>query len=222
MTTLALLHTGIFNAAVFTDLCHQAMPDVEVFNLIDESLIKNTIAANTVTPQTARRLVEYLKSAEEAGADAILVTCSSVGPVVETAQQFINIPVLRVDVPMAEEAISIGTRVGVVATLPTTLEPTVALLKRQAQMQGNEVEVIATLCEGAFQAVATGDTETHDRLVVAGIRGLMTQVDVIVLAQASMARAADAIPEAEKTVPILSSPASAVNAAQAVMQQLGK
>ncbi|MCB0184416.1 MAG: hypothetical protein KDE31_09130, partial [Caldilineaceae bacterium] len=102
MTTLALLHTGTFLASIFTDLCHEAMPDVEVFNMVDESLIKNTIKANEVTPQTARRLVNHLKSAEEAGADAILVTCSSIGPAVEAAQQFLNIPVIRVDVPLAD------------------------------------------------------------------------------------------------------------------------
>ncbi len=220
MTTLALLHTGTFLASVFTDLCHEAMPDVEVFNMVDESLIKNTIKANEVTPQTARRLIDHLKSAEEAGADAILVTCSSIGPAVEAAQQFINIPVIRVDVALADKAIGIGSRIGVVATLPTTLEPTVALIKRQAQRQGKAVDVVSTLCEGAFQAVAKGDTETHDRLVTAGIRELMPQVNVIVLAQASMARAANAIPEGERTVPILSSPQLAVEATQAVMRRL--
>jgi Asp/Glu/hydantoin racemase len=220
MTTLALIHTGTFLASVFTDLCREAMPDVEVFNIVDESLIKNTIAANKLTPQTSRRLVEYLKSAEEAGADAILVTCSSIGPAVEAAQPFLNIPVLRVDVPLADKAIATGARIGVVATLPTTLEPTVALIKRQAALAGKEVEVISTLCEGAFGAVAKGDTATHDRLVTAGIRELMPQVDVIVLAQASMARAANAIPEAERSVPILSSPQLAVNATQDVIRNL--
>lgn len=220
MTTLALIHTGTFLAAVFTDLCHEAMPDVDVFNMVDESLIKNTIAANKLTPQTSRRLVDHLKSAEEAGADAILVTCSSVGPAVEAAQQFINVPVIRVDVAMADKAIGMGARIGVVATLPTTLDPTVELLKARAAATGKAIEVVSTLCEGAFQAVAAGDTETHDRLVTAGIRELMAKVDVVVLAQASMARAANAIPEAERSVPILSSPQLAVNAAQEVMRQL--
>lgn len=220
MTTLALIHTGTFLASVFTDLCHEAMPDVDVFNMVDESLIKNTIAANKLTPQTSRRLVEHIKSAEEAGADAILVTCSSVGPAVEAAQQFINVPVIRVDVAMADSAIGMGKRIGVVATLSTTLDPTVDLMKRRAEAAGKEIEIVSTLCEGAFQAVAAGDTETHDRLVTTGIQELMAQVDVIVLAQASMARAANAIPEAERSVPILSSPQLAVNATQSIIQRL--
>ncbi len=220
MTTLALIHTGTFLASVFTDLCHEAMPDVDVFNIVDESLIKNTIAANMLTPQTSRRMIEYLKSAEEAGADAILVTCSSVGPAVEAGQQFINIPVLRVDIPMANKAIGIGAKIGVVATLPTTLEPTVDLIQRQAQMQEKTVEVLSTVCDGAFQAVAAGDTEKHDQLVAQGIRELMPKVDVIVLAQASMARAAGTIGEDERTIPILSSPELAVNSAAEVIEGL--
>lgn len=218
MTTLALIHTGTFLASIFTDLCHETMPDVEVFNIVDESLIKNTIAANELTPQTSRRLVQYLQSAQDAGADAILVTCSSIGPAVEAAQPFLNIPVLRVDIPMADRAIATGSRIGVVATLPTTLQPTVELIQRRATQQGKAIEVVSTLCEGAFQAVAAGDTETHDRLVADGIRELMGQVDVIVLAQASMARAAGTLSEAERSVPILSSPQLAVASAQGVLQ----
>lgn len=220
MTTLALIHTGTFLASVFTGLCHQTMPDVDVFNIVDESLIKNTIAANQLTPQTSRRLVEYLKSAEEAGADAILVTCSSVGPAVEAAQQFIDVPVLRVDVPMVDKAIGIGARIGVIATLQTTLKPTVDLIERRAAAVGKEVEVISMLCEGAFEAVASGDAKTHDRLVTAEIRALMTQVDVVVLAQAFMARAANLVPEAERRAPILSSPQLAIDTAQEVVRQL--
>ena len=121
---------------------------------------------------------------------------------------------------MADKAIGIGARIGVVATLPTTLDPTVELLNARAAATGKAIEVVSTLCEGAFQAVAAGDTETHDRLVTAGIRELMAKIDVVVLAQASMARAANAIPEAERTVPILSSPQLAVNATREVMRQL--
>src|SRR3954451_22720812 len=134
--TLPLVHTGTFLAPVFTNLCKELMPDVKVFNIVDESLINNTIAANHLTPTTSRRLAQYLQSAEEAGADAILVTCSSVGPAVEAARPFVNVPVLRVDQPMADEAVGIGRRIGVIATLPTTLEPTVNLIKARAAAQG--------------------------------------------------------------------------------------
>lgn len=218
--TLALIHTGSFLAPIFTKMCRETMPEVKIFNIVDESLLNNTIAANQLTPTTSRRLAGYLQSAEEAGADAIMVTCSSVGPAVEAALPFVNIPVLRVDQPMADKAVSMGQKIGVIATLPTTLEPTSALIKARAAAQGREIEIVQQLCQGAFEAVAAGDTETHDRLVTAGLKELMPKVEVVVLAQASMARVVDALPAAEKTVPILSSPQLGVEAAKKMMQDL--
>jgi Asp/Glu/hydantoin racemase len=218
--TLALIHTGSFLAPIFTKLCREMMPEVKIFNIVDESLLNNTIAANQLTPTTSRRLAGYLESAEEAGADAIMVTCSSVGPAVEASRPFVNIPVLRVDQPMADKAVSMGQKIGVIATLPTTLEPTSALIKARAAVQGREIEIVQQLCQGAFEAVAAGDTETHDRIVTAGLKELMPKVEVVVLAQASMARVVDALPAEEKTVPILSSPQLGVEAAKQMMEAL--
>lgn len=193
------------------------MPDVEVFNIVDESLLRNTIAAQKLTPTTYRRLATYLESAEAAGADAILVTCSSIGPAVDAARPLINIPVLRIDQAMADEAVRLGTRIGVIATLSTTLEPTAALVQASATAQGKTIEIITHLCAGAFDAVISGDTVTHDRLVTAGLKELMDKVDVIVLAQATMARVVDALPATEKRTPILSSPRLGVAAAKEIM-----
>ncbi len=218
--TLALLHTGAFLAPLFTQLVKQQMPDLQVFNMVDESLINNTIAANRLTPDTYWRLAQHLASAQDAGADLVLVTCSSVGPAVEAARPFVRIPVLRVDEPMADEAVRIGSRVGAIATLQTTLEPTTSLIRDRARAQGKAVEVVPYLCQGAFAALRAGDGETHDRMVTAGLKELMAKVDVIVLAQASMARVADALPESAKTVPILASPAFGVEAVRRKLAEL--
>ncbi|HBY98160.1 MAG: aspartate/glutamate racemase family protein [Ardenticatenaceae bacterium] len=218
--TLALIHTVSSLAPVFTTLWKEAMPDVKVFNIVDESLINNTIAANRLTPTTARRLARYIESAEEGGADAVMVTCSSVGPAVEAARPFVNIPVMRVDQPMADLAVAMGRRIGVIATLATTLEPTTELVRASAAAHGREVDVIPYLCEGAFQAVVAGDTETHDRIVTAGLKELMRKVDVIVLAQASMARVVDALSEEEKRVALLSSPRLGVEGAKKMIDEL--
>ena len=102
----------------------QSRPEAQTFNIVDESLLANTIAAGRLTAATARRLAMYLGSAEEAGADAILVTCSSLGAAVEAARPFVGVPVLRVDELMADRAVRLGRRIGVIATLPTTLGPT--------------------------------------------------------------------------------------------------
>lgn len=217
---LALIHTGNFLVPLFTQLCRETMPDVEVFHIADDSLIQNTIAANRLTPQTSRRLASYIQSAEEAGADAVMVTCSSVGAAVEAARPFVDIPVLRVDEPMADEAVREAHTIGVIATLPTTLEPTRALIEARAVAQGREVETVSHLCKGAFEAVSSGDSDTHDRIVREGLLELMDKVEVIVLAQASMARVVDTLSEAEKKVPILSSPRLGVAAAKNTIDTL--
>jgi len=208
--TLGLIHTSATLVPVFADLCQQYLPGVKVFNIVDDSLIKNTIACGELTPVTAKRVVGYASAAEEAGADFILYTCSSIGAAVETAATLSVVPVLRVDQPMADQAVAIGNRIGVVATLSTTLGPTTDLVERRAQIAGKNPSIKAVLCEGAFEALMSGDTATHDAKVLAALQQLSKEVDVIVLAQASMARVSDAMPAEEKTIPILASPVLAM------------
>ena len=209
--TLALVHTSATLVPVFAQLCKAKLPAVETFNIVDDSLVRAIGARGALTADIARRVAAYITSAEAGGADLILVTCSSIGPAVEAAAPFAGVPVLRVDQPMADQAVRAGRRVGVIATLPTTLNPTTDLVRRRAQLAGRPIEVTAKLCEGAFEALMSGDAARHDAMVGDALRQLSTQVDVIVLAQASMARVVDALPEAERRIPILASPPIAID-----------
>jgi Asp/Glu/hydantoin racemase len=155
-------------------------------------------------------VVNYAASAEEAGADYILYTCSSIGPAVETAAALTGVPVLRVDQPMADKAVQSGKRIGVIATLSTTLEPTSDLVRRRAIAANKEIELVSVLCEGAFDALMSGDAATHDKKVGEALKKFSKEVDVIVLAQASMGRVVDTLDEADKQIPILASPAIAI------------
>jgi len=139
-----------------------------------------------------------------------MVTCSSIGQAVEAGAKLIGVPVLRVDQPMADQAVATGNKIGVIATLSTTLEPTADLISRRAGIAGKKIELTAKLCEGAFEALMSGDAATHDAKVAAALKELSQQVDVIVLAQASMARVVDTLAPQDKRVPILASPAIAV------------
>ena len=107
-------------------------------------------------------------------------------------------------------SITLGERIGVVATLPTTLAPTADLVRRTADLAGKRIDMRSRVCDGAFAALGRGETEEHDRLVREGIAALLPEVDVLVLAQASMARIVAAMPEGAVTVPVLSSPRSGV------------
>ncbi len=215
--TLGLLHTSCVLAPKFAELCEQTMPEVAIFHVVDESLIKNTIAAQGLEKATVRRVLRLVENTREAGADAVLVTCSSIGPAVRLAREVFDFPVLRVDEPMAEEAVRLGSRIGVLATLATTLRPTVDLLREVAAVQARSIEVVECLCDGAFDAVLSGDHETHDGMVLAELRRLIEVVDVVVLAQASMARVLERIPAQARVKPVLSSPALAVRRARDVL-----
>jgi Asp/Glu/hydantoin racemase len=207
---LGLLHTSATLVPVFEQLCKSKLPSVDVFNLVDDSLIKDVIACGELRPQVARRVAQHVAAAEDAGADFILVTCSSIGRAVETASTQASVPVLRVDRPMADRAVMMGTRVGVIATLPTTLEPPVDLIRRRAAAAGKNVEVVSRLCEGAFEALMSGSAETHDAVVAAALEELARDADVVVLAQASMARVVEGLPADARRVPILASPPLAI------------
>ncbi len=208
---LGLVHTSATLVPVFAQLCKDKLPHVEVFNIADDSLVKGIIASGSLTATIARRVAGYLESAELAGADYIMVTCSSIGPAVEAGAKLIGVPVLRVDLPMADQAVATGKRIGVIATLRTTLEPTADLIQRRADAAGKQIELISRLAEGAFDALMSGDAAKHDTMVAAALKELSQTVDVIVLAQASMARVVDTLAPADKRVPILASPGIAVD-----------
>jgi len=211
--TIAYLHTSHVLIPIFADLSKRELPGVEQFHMVDESLIQNTIRAKKLTKVTIRRVLTMVQSAREGGADGVVVTCSSIGPAVTLARELFDFPVVRVDEPMAEEAVRLGRRIGVAATLRTTLEPTVALLHAKALDAGRDVDVVESLCEDAFAAVLSGDTRTHDRLLSDSLAELRASVDVVVLAQASMARVVATLP-GNGHVPILSSPELAVKRAR--------
>jgi Asp/Glu/hydantoin racemase len=208
---LGLLHTSATLVPIFEQLCKAKLPGIAVFNLVDDSLIKDVIAHGVLRPQTARRVTQLVAAAEDAGADYIMVTCSSIGAAVETAATLATVPVLRVDQPMADRAVGTAKRIGVIATLPTTLEPTADLIRRRAAIAGREVDVTARLCGGAFEALMSGDAAKHDAMVAAALKELASQVDVVALAQASMARVVDTLSENERLTPILASPPLAVD-----------
>jgi len=209
---IGLIHTSATLIPVFQELInkHFEGQDIKVFNIVDDSLVKNIIERGLLTTEISKRVLDYVSSANDSGADYILVTCSSIGRAVEMATSYSKVPVLRVDQPMADVAIQTGTKIGVVATLASTLEPTSDLVRRRADIAGKEIELTSRLCEGAFDALMGGNPELHDKLVASVLKELSQEVDVILLAQASMARVVGQLLEEDKKVPILASPEIAV------------
>ncbi len=216
MKTLALMHTTPVTVAAMKALAAEKAPDVRVINILDDSLLPDVMRAGHPTGEVQNRLHAYARSAVEAGADALMCCCSSVGDVVEALRGDLPVPFLRIDEPMAGEAVRLGERISVIATVGTTLEPTASLIERAAGRTGKGVQVERVLVEGAYDALVAGRPEEHDALVTAALRGLLDRSDVVVLAQASMARLLPSL--GETRTPVLSSPESGLARALEVLR----
>ena len=208
MRRVVLVHTVAALVPVFQELAKGLPGDVKVSNIVDESLLEDAITAGGLTHSVNRRVVDHILSAADCGAVAVLATCSSIGPAVEIASQLVEVPVLRIDEPMASAAIESGKRIGVLATVASTLNPTVDLLRRSARGLEKDVEVVPVLKDGAFTAMRSGDGSRHDEIIGGALMELAVDVDAIVLAQASMARVVATLEPGALSVPVFSSPSS--------------
>lgn len=216
--TVFIIHTSGVSVADLNALFAQTAPGVVVRNIIDDSLLPEVLANGGVTPGVTRRLCQYAVQAESAGASLIFNQCSSVGEVADIAARMVRIPLVKVDERMAETACRTGSRIGVVATLPTTMGPTVRLIRRMAEKTGTSVTITEQLSSGAFEKLINGDRKAHNEMVIASIRTLAQQVDVVVCAQGSMLALAPEL--GETPVPVLMSPPIGVKHAAEVLAAL--
>jgi Asp/Glu/hydantoin racemase len=208
MSKVAVLHTSLVFISVdpvITDLLNEELPDAEVAHFVDSDVLSTVMREGSVSESSTSRMVHLAQAAEAAGADVILSACSSLGPAVDVAAAQVGVPVVKIDSAMAAAAARAGDRIGVLATVPTTLGPTAALVRQKGAEEGKVVTIETRLAEGAFGALMSADRAGHDAMVLAAARDLARQVDVIVLAQASMWRMAPALEEATGK-PVLSSP----------------
>jgi Asp/Glu/hydantoin racemase len=208
MSKVAVLHTSFVFVSVepaINDLMAELLPDAEVIHFVDSDVLASVVKEGGISRASEVRMTHLAEAAEAAGADIIFSACSSLGPALDVAAEHVTIPVLKIDEPMAAEAVSRASRIGVLATVPTTLGPTSDLLRAKAEEVGRDVHVQQQLCEGAFDVLMSGDRPRHDDMVSEQAAVLAGDVELIVLAQASMNRLADRLAE-ETGIPVLSSP----------------
>jgi aspartate/glutamate racemase len=184
---VVVIHTFLYTVQNFIDLFNEIIPEVEMVNIIDDSLLKEVLANDGPTPNVIRRMCAYAMQAEAMGADAILNACSSVGEVADVAQKMLAIPYLKVDGPMAEIAVNAGNKVGVVATAHSTIGPSSRLVERTAERLGKDVVVNRCYADGAYDALLKeGNKPKHDEILMQTIDDACANNDVVILAQGSM------------------------------------
>lgn len=219
-----ILHTVPALAGTFQSALESADPGIELVHVADPWLLRTAIETG-VTADVTARLASHVRWLVDGGAEAVLVTCSSVGEAVEAAARHEDVPVLRVDAPMAADAVRIAadigatesrpTRIAVLATLAATMGPTGRLIARTVQAASADVVVDAQVVDGAAAARQRGDNAEHDRLISAAVAAAAEASDVIVLAQASMAPAASEVAgldAAQLSISVLTSPEGGMRA----------
>lgn len=216
MKTVAVLHTTPVTIQGLAPQFARELPGVRQTNFLDDTMLPEINAAGEITPAVRYRFYALAAAAAASRPDAILCACSSVGGLLEEARGIVSVPALRIDDPMAREAVARGTRIAVSATLASTLGPTMDLIRRRAEEAGKEISLTPFLVEGAGALLAQGRMEEYRQAVAGRISEALQGSDVVVLAQASMADAAALLPDAA-SLPILTSPRSGVAALRSVL-----
>jgi glutamate racemase len=181
-----------------------------VLNLLDEGLLSEAELRGGIAPECVRRLATVIGLAVDAGSAGVLVTCTIYSAAVTSlVGRFAPMPLLAVDDPMVQAAVGMADRIGLVATLAGGLREQTGFIRSAAVKAGKTVEITSVLREDALEAALRGDAAAHDAAIAESVRELGTDVDVVVLAQASMARALDGAQRAAE-VPVLASPMLAV------------
>lgn len=215
-TRIALLHTGAVVISPIMEFVKRELPEATAINYLDDRIVAD-LGDDARAASVPVRIADLAKAAVEAGAEVILLTCSSISELAEATALEVGVPILRIDEAMADEAVASGDRIAVLATLATTCAPTTRLIEERAALVGRSPQIRSIVVDGAFAAVASGDRPAHDTLVAAAIREAAAEADVVVLAQASMASAAGA---AEVSISVLTSLESGVKRLRGLVESL--
>jgi|HubBroStandDraft_1064217.scaffolds.fasta_scaffold03080_7 glutamate racemase len=204
--TVTLVHAVLPALEVMEAALVAEMPDVRVRHLLDEGLSSEAERRGGVDRVCVERMLTILELAVAARTDAIMLTCTAYSTMLpEARRRFPETPLYAVDQVMVERAVEQASRIGVLATFAAGLEQQREMLAREAAAQGKTIEIVPSLHPAAMQALRRGDAREHDRIVLAALPALAAATDLVLLAQASMARVYDQIPP-ESRDRVLSSP----------------
>lgn len=206
---IALIHAVSTAIPPILQAFQEGWPEAQLSNLLDDDLVPAYTREGGLTPHIVERICALALYAARTGADGILFTCSVFPQAEDLAKQLVRVPLFKPDEAMVAAALEAGTRIGVVATNPPAGPAAEAQLVTAAAALGKRVQVVQSLAEGAFAIGNAGDRATHDRLVIEAAEGIAGSVDVLCLAQVSMALVRAPL-QARLSVPVLTAPATAV------------
>ena len=197
---IALIHAVRLAMQPVEDAFRRHWPEIERMNLLDDSLSMDRARDAELSAALSRRIGALADYAIGCGATGILYTCSAFGDAIQAVKARLDVPVLKPNEAMLEEALRQGKRLGLLATFAASIP------SMQAELAGVALESVCV--PEAMAALQAGDGARHDALLAAAAPRLGS-CDAIMLAQFSTARARDAVAAMVKC-PVLTSPDSAV------------
>jgi aspartate/glutamate racemase len=190
-------------------------PEADRVNILDDSLPRDRGAAAALGPNILERFAALGDYTRQVKADGVLFTCSAFGEAIEAVARASAVPVLKPNEAMFEAALDQGQRIGMLATF----QPSVASMEQEfhalAAARGAKANIRTICVPEAMTALNSGDVATHNALLAEAAPRL-AGCDAILLAQFSTSRAEPAV-AARVSVPVLTSPSSAVRKLKAAL-----
>jgi hypothetical protein len=206
---ITLIHALKHSPPPIEESFQRLWPEAQLRNLLDDGLSADLARDGKITPKMTQRFLDLAAYAVRSGADAILFSCSAFGTCIEAcAAAHPELPVLKPNEAMIEEATALGGTIGLLATFAPTLASMPSEFPPGVKLQ-------TSLAEGALAALDRGDVAGHDRFAVEASRKL-AGCNAIALAQFSLARAAAAVAETTG-LPVLTTPDCAVRKLRRIM-----
>ena len=186
--TLGIIHAALITTKSAQPFIEQIIPEVKVVHHVDDTIQNSNFASppGIIPKENYFKFAAYAYYFEKAEVDLILLACSTFNRAVELARPMINVPMLQIDRPMMDLAVKDGKKIGLLATVPTTVPSSERLLKLAASEAGKEIEITTVLCTKAFEEIKKGNVDKHNDLLLSEIDKLSLSVDAIVMAQISM------------------------------------
>jgi hypothetical protein len=206
---IVCLHTAESNISVFETAAKELnLPDGVLSHAVRRDLLERAEQAGGLTPQIAYQTALVLRSLAK-GADAVLLTCSTLGPSISDVGDGVHVPILRVDATLAKQATGFGGLVIALCAVETTIEPTTRLFAEASASSLTRCEV--RLVRGAWALFKAGDRDSYlSAIAEAADAAYRDGAKIVALAQASMAGAAALVKHGPKP---LSSPVAGLAAA---------
>ncbi|MBT8334573.1 MAG: aspartate/glutamate racemase family protein [Deltaproteobacteria bacterium] len=205
---IVLIHAMPFSIDPIEQAFSKLWPETQTVNILDDSLSQDLLEAGSLTEKITERIIALAEYALGIGADGILYTCSAFGDAIEQAKEKLNIPVLKPNEAMFEEALKAGTKIGMLATFGPSIPSLESEFRTLSNLTNTGAKLTSILQKEALAALRAGDKEEHNRLLKKAATSL-TGCDAVMLAQFSASQAFASVNEIVDC-PVLTSPHSAV------------